>query len=127
MSRERIRELETLYDIWTEHLEKLEEEIQRLKHEDNEAELTEWAQSHGLQRDQLKAIPCTKVIQDYVYRNWPADSPNKAFYEGSTCEARFTVHEDLYCKAPRPFSSGHDEGQISASLILEALKQKEGD
>lgn len=121
MNRGRIRELETLYDTWTEHLEALETEIQRLKHEDNEKELTEWAQNHGLQREQLKAIPCTKAMQDYVYRNLPSDVPNKGFYEGSTCEARFTVGDDLYCKAPRPFSNGHDDAQITASLILDAL------
>lgn len=122
MNRERIRELESLYDTWTEQLEKLEEEIARLKHEDNERELTEWAQNHGLEREQLKAIPCTEAIHNYIYRNWPDGTPNRAFYHGSTCEARFTVGDDLYCKAPRPFTDGHDEGQVTANLILEAIK-----
>lgn len=123
MNRERIRQLETLYDTWSEYLETLEEEINRLKHEDNEAELEEWAAKHGLKREQLKAIPCTKGIQDYVYRNWPSEVPNRGFFEGSTCEARFTVGDDLYCKAPRPYTSSHDEGQITVDLILAAFKK----
>lgn len=123
MNRERILKLESLYEAWSEHLETLEEEIQRLRDEDREAELREWALKHGLQPEQLRAIPCTKAMQDYAYRNWPADTPNRGFFEGSTCEARFVVGDDLYCQAPRPYTTGSkDNAQITADLILEALK-----